>query len=846
MGDVYQATHRMMERTVALKIIKCELVRKREAVDRFHREVKTAAQLTHPNIVTAYDAERAGDVHLLVMEYVDGVDLSRVIKDRGPLPVAEACSYIRQAALGLQYAHQRGMVHRDIKPQNLMVTADGTVKILDFGLASLAPGIISDAEPANFRGDLTAAGTIMGTPDFISPEQAKDARRADIRSDIYSLGATLYFLLSGRPPFAEGSVLDKLKSHASTSPNPLESLRNDVPAGLAAVVARMLAKDPDQRFHTPLAVAEALAPFTDASVDNPSMAKRNHSPIQPQAKPAKSSRSRWHLFLVACAGMLLSLIAATVIIVQFGKTTLKFEINDPRIAVSFAGETINVNMPEDKTFRVTPSTDQRFVVLLDGLEVETDSLTLRRGQKVVLSIDVVSGRPKIDSSHQDIRIIQETLEEPYQGDNAANDYQDIQGIWQITHFETAAAKVTPKEDERLTFTGDRVRLVQDKVAVSSESTETPFLTAASFTLNPSTRPKAIDLTAAGQTVFGIYDLQADTLRLCLAEPGGGRPTAFASSPDAVNDVFIVLKRIPVGGPNEIWIAGKLTAAHARALLPEAASISNEDFQRLSESARTDAIDSQSLSLVLLSLDARDQKREAELDFRYLQDTPKPADLARALSLSQWKGYVSMIQPEYITACECQSDWQTASGMVAFTAPGLYAGTVRFTARRHELKWRIEEFALPAQQIRIILGKDGNWQRNSPTVAVEDQASSHSNPRGGVNTTGHGNAIGSKTVVIKTCAALIRNLEMACDLYRLDIGMYPTNTEGLRALIQVPNDELASKWQGPYLKSLPTDPWGNAFQYAMPSPKVEESKADEPHIWSLGPDGINGTDDDVMK
>jgi serine/threonine protein kinase len=215
MGAVYKARHRMMERTVALKIINRELVRKPEAVDRFHREVKTAAQLSHPNIVTAYDAEQAGDVHFLVMEYVDGVDLSRTFKDRGALPIAEACDYVRQAAIGLQHAHERGMVHRDIKPHNLMVMADGTVKILDFGLASLAPEAVSDDDTVEARGDLTAAGAIMGTPDFISPEQADDARQADIRSDIYSLGATLYFLLSGRPPFAEGSVMHKLKSHAT-------------------------------------------------------------------------------------------------------------------------------------------------------------------------------------------------------------------------------------------------------------------------------------------------------------------------------------------------------------------------------------------------------------------------------------------------------------------------------------------------------------------------------------------------------------------------------------------------------------------------------------------------------
>ena len=217
MGDVYKARHRKMERTVALKVINRELVRKAEAVDRFHREVKAAAQLSHPNIVTAYDADQAGDFHFMVMEYVDGVDLSRTVKERGALPVAEACDYIRQAAIGLQHAHERGMVHRDIKPHNLMVTPDGTVKILDFGLASLAPEAVLDADTVEARGDLTAAGAIMGTPDFISPEQADGRTQADIRSDIYSLGATLYFLLSGQPPFAEGSVMHKLKSHAQRS-----------------------------------------------------------------------------------------------------------------------------------------------------------------------------------------------------------------------------------------------------------------------------------------------------------------------------------------------------------------------------------------------------------------------------------------------------------------------------------------------------------------------------------------------------------------------------------------------------------------------------------------------------
>ncbi len=265
MGDVYEARHRKMERTVALKVINRQLVQKTEAVDRFHREVKAAAQLSHPNIVTAYDADQAADFHFMVMEHVDGIDLSQKVKAQGALTVADACDYIRQAAIGLQHAHERGMVHRDIKPHNLMVTSDGMVKILDFGLASLAPEAIADAETVEARGDLTVAGAIMGTPDFISPEQASDAREADIRSDIYSLGATFYFLLSGRVPFADGSVMHKLRSHAQLEPDALNTLRKDIPADLLAIVSRMMAKDPDDRFQTPAEVGEAIGALTSAS-----------------------------------------------------------------------------------------------------------------------------------------------------------------------------------------------------------------------------------------------------------------------------------------------------------------------------------------------------------------------------------------------------------------------------------------------------------------------------------------------------------------------------------------------------------------------------------------------------
>lgn len=264
MGRVFKAVHQTMNRVVALKLLAPHLVRTPKARDLFQSEVRNAAQLHHPNIVTAYDANQIGDRYYLVMEYVDGPNLDQLVRDKGPLPVDLACEIIRQAAIGLQYAHEMSMVHRDIKPANLLVyrnpkTDALTVKILDFGLARLYdPDKETGAAPVKER-------TVMGTPDFLSPEQGQGIHDVDIRSDLYSLGCTLYYLLVGRVPFPGGTSLEKLNRHRTEDPVLLENYRPDVPETVADIVRRLMAKDPAKRFQAPQDLASALTPFASAT-----------------------------------------------------------------------------------------------------------------------------------------------------------------------------------------------------------------------------------------------------------------------------------------------------------------------------------------------------------------------------------------------------------------------------------------------------------------------------------------------------------------------------------------------------------------------------------------------------
>ncbi|MBI3410723.1 MAG: serine/threonine protein kinase [Planctomycetes bacterium] len=305
MGQVFRAKQRSLQRIVAVKVIRKECMSNPRLIERFKREMLIAGQLSHPNIVRAYDADQVNGTYFIAMEFIDGVDLSQLVHHNGPLSVAQACAYIRQAAVGLDHAHERGLVHRDIKPANLLITHErsqrssallkrpakgarkqsaafarpvkadnpwGIVKILDMGLARL-----TDPDNGYLASNITQLGALMGTPEYIAPEQARDCRVSDIRADLYSLGCTFYFLLSGQCPYPNGTLTEKLLQHQYEEAEAVDEVRRTrilaalgkrnqvprsalvVPDEVKAVVRLLMAKRPEDRIQTPGELAAILA-----------------------------------------------------------------------------------------------------------------------------------------------------------------------------------------------------------------------------------------------------------------------------------------------------------------------------------------------------------------------------------------------------------------------------------------------------------------------------------------------------------------------------------------------------------------------------------------------------------
>jgi uncharacterized protein (TIGR03067 family) len=579
MGAVYKAEHRLMERCVALKVISPGLVNNPAMVERFRREVKAAARLAHPNIVTAYDADQAGDAHFLVMEYVEGQSLDQWVRQNGRLPVAEACEYIRQAALGLQHAFECGMVHRDVKPHNLMLTPAGQVKILDFGLARLVreaaagPGAdAASAEPGRAgaaAGGLTQAGSVMGTVDFIAPEQAADPRRADVRADVYSLGCTLYYLLAGRVPFPEGTTLDKLTAHCERAPTPLTRLRRDVPAALARVVDRMTAKDPARRYPTPAQAGEALAPF----------ARGSRAP----------GRKRIRL-LVAGAAVLLGVALLVGAAVYFragaaeptdeqkiqgawvavrgerdgGTPLTDDELSEMRIV--FAGEKVRVRMPGGRSegmFALDPGKRPKRLTFLGN---QADNFQGMQGIYILEgdTLQVCIGRPgEVPTefrSEAGTGIWVVVFRRDAAAQTARRDEDELQGAWRVVGVEEGG-RAFGEEDvaawiqQTLTFEGDQVRAQTEYVNPRLKEVR-PDLSIENemegiFHINATTNPKRISFFRPDSktSLLGVYSLEGDALRICYyQDPRQVEYPAELRTKPGGREKVLVLKRQPAAPP----------------------------------------------------------------------------------------------------------------------------------------------------------------------------------------------------------------------------------------------------------------------------------------------------------
>lgn len=301
MSAVYLAEHVLMHRRVAIKILPKDRVADSSYLARFHREAQAAAALDHRNIVRAYDVDQDNGQHFMVMEYVEGRDLQQIVKQEGPLDYPTAAEYIRQAAEGLSHAHQANLIHRDVKPANLLVDRRNVVKLLDLGLARF-----TDED----RASLTVAydENVLGTADYLAPEQAIDSHGVDARADIYSLGCTLYFLLTGHPPFAEGTLPQRLMAHQKQQPPSIYNDRPDAPADLVEICMKMMAKQPDRRYQSAREAAQALAQWltsrghkirvSESSVDLPVAQvlsvneSGGSSALDPRRSDSKSAISR--------------------------------------------------------------------------------------------------------------------------------------------------------------------------------------------------------------------------------------------------------------------------------------------------------------------------------------------------------------------------------------------------------------------------------------------------------------------------------------------------------------------------------------------------------------------------
>jgi Protein kinase domain len=507
MGVVYRARHRQLGRLVALKVLSPRLMATAEARRRFEREIRVLGGLHHPGIVMATDANRIDGAAYLVMELIDGVDMARMVRDGGPLTVAEACEAGRQIADALAAAHLAGTIHRDMKPSNVMIDRTGRAKLLDFGLAHLAELSTESRE--------TSLGRLLGTLDYMAPEQADSERALDPRVDLFGLGATLFYLLTGRPPHGDhskGSLLAQLRALVAEEPPRVSTLRADVPPELDEFIARLLSRDPAQRPESAESVSRTLSTWAggnlaarvdelcrtrdseakrptnsteeEAAPSSGAIAQRSLSellraglvsipeerplPAAPQLEPKPPRRGTGRKIAVwtAAAALIGAVLFGVMILLKTPEGTLQINSDVSNVSVELVNEqnqsrTLQIERGENATTLRAGAYRVRFAGAHDGIAIEPDRITLKRGEQTVARITRLPSSEKVPPAQTAKTAPESKSEDPFAAGTKGPLYQGLsEQEWQrmflaetspsakldqAVALVTLAAELPPKE-----------------------------------------------------------------------------------------------------------------------------------------------------------------------------------------------------------------------------------------------------------------------------------------------------------------------------------------------------------------------------------------------------------------
>ena len=502
MGAVFRALDTTLDRTVAVKVLARRESDDEETLRRFRNEAQSAARLDHENIGRVHAVGSEGDWHYIVFEFIEGTNIRDLVREEGPFDPARTIDVTIQVADALEHASEREIVHRDIKPSNIVITPAGRARIVDMGLARLHQ-VEGDA-------DLTVSGMTLGTFDYISPEQARDPRAADVRSDLYSLGCTIFYMLAGRPPFAEGTLVQKLLQHQQTPPPAIEELRPDVPKRLAAIVARLMEKDPLDRYQRPAVLAADLLACAEA--EGYPLAVPRSAAVVVAAEPRPESRLPWLVPAVALLALVAGLwLRSTAERGGFGPGAAA-----PDASLSAASPASGRPAAAPAAVRRATTADEFAVAVAAGGEDEIVEID-RDGSLEVPAFPVVGRRLTLRAAAGRQPILRIAPDPDGSGVTLAGGHLVVQGLsLQLADQPRFAGGESAGRRSLIRISGGRLECESAVLRMPGDPAVAADTTPAAFVAIAAVEPADIEVRLAGVRAAGDADL------LAVAAAGGGR------------------------------------------------------------------------------------------------------------------------------------------------------------------------------------------------------------------------------------------------------------------------------------------------------------------------------------